>query len=271
MCEEGHLLQGYVQESTESQDVSRHFSFKRDVKGKKRKKKIKPPSNDHFHGDRATFLLYQCMQWVLRENLRVMVEELGYPEELESVVRDLWGMLVASSGIGFTPGDYEKGEERSGSYSGPREGARYTFGRRKKKRKKEEGEEESEDDEESLESESEKEQRESEDDSDDSIDVVDGEQEIREKAKRDKERETEVTRPPIPSASAVTQDEEVPADAPLPADINPYSISKPKRLPKSKKLSADPRDTPKISFLLVLLYLGCVTLRLPIFLSDIIK
>ncbi|GAA5873486.1 hypothetical protein JCM3774_002429 [Rhodotorula dairenensis] len=128
VCEEGHLLAGYVQETTEAQEgPSQHTQTTRRIR-KNRTRKQKPPANDHFHGDRERFLLWQAMQLILREQLRVLIDELGWPVELEAVTRDLWSLLVASSGeraVPAAPRDYHLDDEPAASYSGPRKGDRY--------------------------------------------------------------------------------------------------------------------------------------------------
>lgn len=134
VCEEGHLLAGYVQETTETQEgPSQHTQTTRRVR-KNRTRKQKPPANDHFHGDREAYLLWQAMQLILREQLRVLIDEGGWPVQLEAVTRDLWSLLVASSGdrgVPPAPRDYHLDDEPAASYSGPRKGDRYNRAGRK--------------------------------------------------------------------------------------------------------------------------------------------
>lgn len=245
VCEEGHLLQGYVQETNESQEGSQFVTQARRFR-KNRIKKVKPPTNDYFHGERATFLLWQCLQWILREQVRIMIEELGYPEELEPVTRELWTMLLASSGAPAAPKDHLTGDEPAGSYSGPREGARYyKLGRKKggKHQRDKEGSDEE------VRSESEGEAK----DSADSDDEADTEEEI-------------VPEPTKEEEDDLPDQPEGPTPRPPP---NLYAPPKPPRRAPAPA-PGDPRERPRLDHLLNVLYLACITLRLPVTLHDIL-
>jgi hypothetical protein len=235
VCEEGHLLQGYVQESVETQAISQHFSHRRHI-NKKRKTRVRKVTNVHYHGERATFLHFQCLQWILREQLRIMVEELGYPEELERVGKELWGMLVASRGVPAAPLDHFNGDEPPTSFTGPRDGRR--------KRRKKAGQEDSSD----LGSESDEEERGSR--NGDSQDSQDEEEEVAEEAKKDEMDEDEDEKEPVPT--------------------NPYVVPL-KRISKERPSKAGPKQHPPPETLLIILYLGCIALRLPVFLNDILE
>lgn len=275
MCEEGHLLQGYIQESIEAQDASQHVTTRRSVR-KNRALKHRVASNDHFHGDRALFLQAQALQLILRHQLKAMTEQLGFPAELEGVCRDMWGLLAASAGLPAAPRDYERGEEAAGSYSGPREGARYVRkgarkgkGKQRERREKVDG---SEDDE-------------SRDGSDvggspvasvHSSDIEDSESE---------EDPMDVTQTlqdgphagvgELPTPLATVSEEgadQATTPAPSPEDPNPFAPP-PRTGPKKWHQSyvGDPRKRARMDHLLLILYLGCVTLRLPVFLHDIVR
>ncbi|BGP18223.1 hypothetical protein JCM10213_007851 [Rhodosporidiobolus nylandii] len=306
VCEEGHLLQGYVQESTETQEgPSQYTQTTRRIR-KNKGRKQKPPSNDHFHGDRARFAVYQAMQLIFREQLRVVIDELGWPAEIEPVARDLWAMLVASSQVPPAPRDFDKGEEPAGSYSGPRAGDRYTkSGRRKKMRTRKKRGSDDEGEEEDGEAEdgsaggagggaggtragsgangaapaagasgattdTERQSGGSSDgggssDSDGASstfsfagDDVDG-------GDADDER--------APSAPASRPGS--PSPPPTPAVDPPKQsfLPPPKRptraFPHQKRTSTDVREAPKLEVTLLLLYLSCIALRLPVFLADV--
>ncbi|GAA5913865.1 uncharacterized protein JCM6883_004018 [Sporobolomyces salmoneus] len=285
VCEEGHLLAGYVQESTEQDYASQHVQqTRRERKNKTRKEK--PPSNDHFHGERSTFLIWQCMQLILREQLRILIDELGWPVELEAVTRDLFALLVASSKVPPAPFDYDKGQEPAGSYSGPRPGDRYTKRGRTKhgprggpKIKK------------PLDSD-EDEPGAGEADTSRTSTIVDPDQQAGDTTEAGGSDSSGESSPssyfsdadderPRPGGrsrrnSPVTSNAPSPTSRSLANDTttstsNPYNPPQP-RPPLHgavSRLPLDPRTQPRLDYLLYLIYLGCVTLRLPVFLSDI--
>ncbi|BGP26246.1 RNA polymerase I specific transcription initiation factor Rrn7 [Rhodotorula toruloides] len=275
VCEEGHLMQGYVQETTETQEgPSQHTQTTRRMR-KGRTKKEKPPSNDHFHGDRSKFLVWQCMQLILREQLRVLIDEMGWPVELEAVTRDLWTMLVASSRVPAAPVDYEKGEEPAGSYSGPRSGDRYTragrkpYGRRgaKKLAKKEldEYDDDAGDDAEDGGGATTDAEGADEDEEESDADSYFSEGQD---ADDERSRPGAASRPNSPfsrqlSPHAAITDSQVP-----PAR---YPQHQRQRLTPKQPKSDDPRDHPRMEYTLLVIYLACITLRLPVFLADLFR
>lgn len=283
VCEEGHLLAGYVQESTEQDYASQHVQqTRRERKNKGKKEKL--PTNDYFHGDRATFLVWQCMQLILREQMRILIDEMGWPVELEAITRDLWTLLVSSSRIPPAPMDYEKGEEKATSYSGPRAGDRYPHRGRKKygrrgatKIKKQEDA---------------MDEDEPPDDVDNSgvRDDVGGETTDGGRGSESSEGESSPSsyfsdadderprpngksRPGSPSISTAPSPGSNPLNEPAIPDLNPYAT--PKLRPPVRGLSRrhpeDPRSHPRMDYLLYIIYLACITLRLPVFLSDIFQ
>lgn len=295
VCEEGHLLAGYVQETTETQEgPSQHTQTTRRIR-KNRQRKLKPPANDHFHGDRSQFLVWQAMQLILREQLRVLIDDLGWPVQLEAVARDLWALLVASSAhksVPSAPRDYHLDEEPATSYSGPRKGARYNRAGRKpygRRGLKEEDGEASDDD--------------RQDDGDDENEpggpASDGEAETGSATEatvqsdadsdaesffsdgNDQDADDERPRPGrsrraspaiglgLPSSPGG------PSDASLSSQVN----SAPSRFPPQKRRrtvpppskSHDVRDRPRLEYTLLVVYLACVTLKLPVMLADIFR
>ncbi|BGP56891.1 hypothetical protein JCM8202v2_004527 [Rhodotorula sphaerocarpa] len=135
VCEDGHLLAGYVNETTDAHEgPSQHTQTTRRLKKQRRRRPERPPAHDHFHGHRDRFLVAQALQLVLREQLRVLIDELGFPAELEPVARDLWSLLVAAAADRAAPPaprEYHLDDEPAASYSGPRPGDRYTRAGRK--------------------------------------------------------------------------------------------------------------------------------------------
>ncbi|KAL8290589.1 hypothetical protein RQP46_002847 [Phenoliferia psychrophenolica] len=246
VCEDGHLLQGYMQESTESQEASNFLTTTRRIR-KNNARKVKVPKNAHLHGERAQFLLAQALQLVLRHQLHVLVDQLGFPSDLESVCRDLWAMLIASSDLAAAPADHERGDEPASSYSGPREGARYHRTGRKRRKPNGKAGDGDDDDEGDIEEENEKDrakrggERSSGDEDDD-----DESEEEEEGGPLDPDQEPKPPLVPNP-----------PGRRSAAASSKPHATS-------------EPRDRLRIDFLLIIIYLGCVTLRLPVLLKDIL-
>lgn len=244
-CEEGHLLLGYVQESNESQDASKHVTQTRRMRvNKVRKVKDTYNPNGHFHGARAEFLKWQCLQWLLRTQIKVLIDDLGYPHDLEVVAKDLWTMLLVSSGVSDGPGEFYRDEEGPESFSGTKEGAIY-----QKKRKVEEDEEEDE----------------SEDEE---------ERARREEAEFSSDEEDEEPAPSKPDVTTPLRSTSVKkrkvADA-ASESTDHYMLKKAPKRPNQPVKTKDPRTRVRMDFTLSIIYLSCVTLRLPVFLSDIVR
>lgn len=277
-----------MQESNEQEYASQHvLQTRRERKNKG--KKEKPPSNDYFHGDRSTFLVWQCMQLILREQLRVMIDELGWPVELEAVTRDLFALLVASSRVPPAPSDYERGQEAAGSYSGPRPGDRYTKRGRAKygprggaKSKERHGSEEPvvpiDGDEDTTRADTTIEAEQMQGDtteaggsetssgqSSPSSYFSDADDERPRPGARSRRNSPMNMTTPTTDASAPT--------GALTSGANPYLP--PKARPPlhgiAPRQTDDPRAQPRMDYLLYLIYLACASLRLPVFLSDIFQ
>lgn len=274
-------MQGYVQETTETQEgPSQHTQTTRRIR-KGRTKKEKPPSNDHFHGDRATFLVWQCMQLILREQLRILIDEMGWPVELEAVARDLWTMLVASSNVAAAPVDHEKGEEPAGSYSGPRPGDRYTragrkpYGRRgaKKPVKKDPDEDEADAEEDggtaggtTTTDAEDADEDDEESDADSYFSEGQDADDERPRAGAASRANSPFSRQPSPGgAGATTHSQDEPAAA------TRYPQHKRRSLAPAQPKTDDPREHPRMEFTLLVIYLAGVTLRLPVFLADLFR
>ena len=321
VCEEGHLLAGYVQETTETQEgPSQHTQTTRRVR-KNRTRKQKPPTNDHFHGDRESYLLWQAMQLVLREQLRVLIDECGWPVQLEAVTRDLWSLLVASSGdrgVPPAPRDYHLDDEPAASYSGPRKGDRYnragrkpygTRGNNSKKKEEEEPEEEEEDDDDDRRggggddsdherlSASDAERaalaageggpQSSDEDSDADSYFSEDQDADDERAPPTNKRRSRKPSPvgglgvpsspgPGPGGAGGGLDGPDATTAGLRSFAGRggrarYPAHKRRRVAPPPARSDDPRDHPRLEYTLLVIYLACVILKLPIMLGDLFR
>ncbi|SCV73946.1 BQ2448_6376 [Microbotryum intermedium] len=256
VCEEGHLLQGYVNESNEANGPSQHVATRQRVH-KARRKSTRPPPNLYYHGQRSTFLVWQAMQWILRRQLGVLIEELGWPVELEPVARDLWSALLASCGVPDAPGDWDKGDEPANTFTGPVKGMGHARGPRKGTKRKGKSEEDgamSEDEDENEDNgsqkgsdEEEEHRQSSQSDSPSLLDDDDYDDEDEFGFGAEEDRPAKNSRP----------------RAPLPAQAGPKSTR------TGQYIFADPRKRPNPELLLLIIYLAAVTIKFPIFLKDL--
>ncbi|KAM0751069.1 hypothetical protein T439DRAFT_225039 [Meredithblackwellia eburnea MCA 4105] len=153
ICEDGHFLAGFVQESIDTQEgPSIHTGQRRrlkkirkdtqaddDAEGHQgpRSRKVK---HAHYQGHRATFLKYQAFQYILRLQLQTLITKHRFPSQLEIVAKELFTLFLASVGVPDPVGDFNRGEEDLGSYSGYRGGSR--FWKKGRGKNDEEGDEE---------------------------------------------------------------------------------------------------------------------------------
>ncbi|SGY19347.1 BQ5605_C014g07625 [Microbotryum silenes-dioicae] len=257
VCEEGHLLQGYVNESNEANGPSQHVATRQRVH-KARRKSTRPPPNAHYHGQRSTFLVWQALQLVLRRQLSVLIDELGWPVQLEPVARDLWAVLLASSGVPDAPGDWAKGDEPASTFTGPVKGMGHPRGPRKGTQRKGKSNDEDkatsedengDDDERTQKGSDEEEKRRQSSESDsasliDDDDYDDDDDDFGFGAEEDRSAKNSRPRAPLPQAG-------------------------PKSTRTGHYIYADPRKRPKPELLLLIIYLSAVTIKFPIFLKDL--
>ncbi|KAH7921820.1 hypothetical protein BV22DRAFT_1106975 [Leucogyrophana mollusca] len=90
-CSEGHVLQNYRTESGEAEDLGNHTMKKRTLKsGRKKKEKASKADPTLYHGERARFHYYQCLQLLLRKQVATLIALWSLPPEFETVCRDIW-------------------------------------------------------------------------------------------------------------------------------------------------------------------------------------
>ncbi|EIN10460.1 hypothetical protein PUNSTDRAFT_112312 [Punctularia strigosozonata HHB-11173 SS5] len=95
-CSEGHVLQNYRNENSEKDVFGPHMMQKRTLKsGRKKKEKQSAADPKVYHGDRAKFHYFQCLQLLLRKQIEPLTVLWGLPPEFELVCRDLWALYVA--------------------------------------------------------------------------------------------------------------------------------------------------------------------------------
>lgn len=270
VCEEGHLRTRLV-ETNESQQASQYSVTTRRQR-KNSRRRVRAAANDYYHGERAVFLLWQIMQKLLRDQLAIMIGQLGYPPALEGVCRELWAMLVCSCNVPNAPRKFHQRREDASSFSGPKEGGVRRLGvRRRNASDASTGDEASPAPVDTTsESEDEEERFKREQSSDDEDDLEDDMRGIKKRAEsKETWRDT-----------FTVQDGSDPGDSKKPArDVKPSRRRPPlprKRGP-TKRRRRDPRhrlnvrDAGRLDYTLLVLYLACLTLKIPVYLRDILQ
>ncbi|KAG2141777.1 uncharacterized protein EDB93DRAFT_1089085 [Suillus bovinus] len=92
-CSEGHVIQNFRNESGETQDLGNYTMRKRIIKAG-RKKGVRQSRADPklYHGERARFHYYQCLQLVLRKQIVALIGLWDLSPEFETVCRDIWAL-----------------------------------------------------------------------------------------------------------------------------------------------------------------------------------
>ncbi|KAF8138412.1 hypothetical protein EV363DRAFT_1393864 [Boletus edulis] len=81
----------YINESEEADDVGTHMMNKRTLKSNRKKKERASTADPKlYHGDRARFHYYQCLQLLFRKQVAALIALWNLPPEFETICRDLW-------------------------------------------------------------------------------------------------------------------------------------------------------------------------------------
>ncbi|KAG1866532.1 hypothetical protein DFJ58DRAFT_679366 [Suillus subalutaceus] len=92
-CSEGHVIQNFRNESGETQDLGNYTMRKRTLKsGHKKGARQSRADPKLYHGERARFHYYQCLQLVLRKQIAALIALWDLPPEFETVCRDTWAL-----------------------------------------------------------------------------------------------------------------------------------------------------------------------------------
>ncbi|TFK55944.1 hypothetical protein OE88DRAFT_1621636 [Heliocybe sulcata] len=90
-CSEGHVLQNYRNETNEAEDFVPHAMRKRTLKSsRKKKEKLSKADPLLYHGPRAHYHYFQCLQLIFRKQVAALTRLWDLPAEYETVCRDLW-------------------------------------------------------------------------------------------------------------------------------------------------------------------------------------
>ncbi|KAG2348989.1 hypothetical protein BDR05DRAFT_902854 [Suillus weaverae] len=91
-CSEGHVIQNFRNESGETQDLGNYTMRKRILKSGRKKGRMSRADPKLYHGERARFHYYQCLQLVLRKQIAALIALWDLPPEFETVCRDIWAL-----------------------------------------------------------------------------------------------------------------------------------------------------------------------------------
>lgn len=91
-CNEGHVLQNYRTESGDAEDFGTRTMRKRTLKSTRKKETVNKGDPKLYHGDRARFHYYQCLQLLLRKQVAALISLWSLPQEFEMICKDLWAM-----------------------------------------------------------------------------------------------------------------------------------------------------------------------------------
>ncbi|KAI0375615.1 hypothetical protein BV20DRAFT_933153 [Pilatotrama ljubarskyi] len=95
-CSEGHVLQNYRNETREVTELGPHAVRKRNLKsGRKKKERQSKADPKLYHGERARFHYFQCLQVILRMQVAALTRLWELPPEFELVCRDIWALNLS--------------------------------------------------------------------------------------------------------------------------------------------------------------------------------
>ncbi|KAF9485275.1 hypothetical protein BDN70DRAFT_847983 [Pholiota conissans] len=95
-CSEGHVLQDYRNETTEITEVGPHAMHKRTLKsGRKKKGYVSKADPKLYHGARARYHYFLCLQLILRKQITALLQVWELPAEFEVICRDIWALHLS--------------------------------------------------------------------------------------------------------------------------------------------------------------------------------
>ncbi|OJT03792.1 RNA polymerase I-specific transcription initiation factor rrn7 [Trametes pubescens] len=95
-CSEGHVLQNYRTETHEVTELGPHAVRKRTLKsGRKKKERQSKADPKLYHGERARFHYFQCLQVLFRMQISALIRLWELPPEFELICRDIWALNLA--------------------------------------------------------------------------------------------------------------------------------------------------------------------------------
>ncbi|KAI8458753.1 hypothetical protein BY996DRAFT_6828942 [Phakopsora pachyrhizi] len=110
-CGEGHLLEGYLQESNTQTEPSQHFTRKRRTVVSTRDRIRKGwVLKDVFEGSRARVLHLEALTFLIRQQVNALINTIRAPRILETITRQLWQAYLTTIPL---PSDYQTSDNIS--------------------------------------------------------------------------------------------------------------------------------------------------------------
>ncbi|KAI9507923.1 hypothetical protein F5148DRAFT_1304849 [Russula earlei] len=96
VCGEGHVLQNYLEETYEAHGLGARQGHKRALKSTRESRGRTTKANPElYHGARAEYLRFQCLQLLLRKQVAALIQLWKLPTEFEIICRDLWALHLS--------------------------------------------------------------------------------------------------------------------------------------------------------------------------------
>ncbi|KNZ58933.1 hypothetical protein VP01_182g4 [Puccinia sorghi] len=110
VCAEGHVLEGFLRESTERTELSQHSLRRRRLTAAPRKRKSYIPK-PAYQDQRARVLLVQALTLLIRKQIEALIQVINLPIQLEEVARNLWKAYISALNLD----DHSFSQNRSAS------------------------------------------------------------------------------------------------------------------------------------------------------------
>ncbi|KAI0032047.1 hypothetical protein K488DRAFT_50812 [Vararia minispora EC-137] len=96
VCSDGHILKDYRVEVNDANDGGQHTMRKRTIKSQRTvKERTSKADPKLYHGARAQFHLFQCLQLLLRKQVAALIKAWELPPEFETMCRDIWALHLS--------------------------------------------------------------------------------------------------------------------------------------------------------------------------------
>ncbi|KAF8486527.1 hypothetical protein JB92DRAFT_2760060 [Gautieria morchelliformis] len=96
-CSEGHVMQNYIPESIQHSEPGPHALRRRTLKTARDRegRGVSRADAGLYHGPRARWLYFECLQLLLRKQTAALTREWRLPREFETVCRDVWALHLS--------------------------------------------------------------------------------------------------------------------------------------------------------------------------------
>ncbi|OAV93185.1 hypothetical protein PTTG_12572 [Puccinia triticina 1-1 BBBD Race 1] len=95
VCGEGHVLEGFLRESTEQTEASQYSLRKRRLSAAPRQRKSYIPKAA-YQDQRARILLVQALTVLIRKQIEALIQIINAPSQLEEIAQTLWKAYLSA-------------------------------------------------------------------------------------------------------------------------------------------------------------------------------